>query len=176
MTFDPALISLHFIFDCERKRYYRVLTATEHYISEAHSVNLLDSVVHEKMECEENEDSLRSGRWIWGGDILREYKTWDRVRKIVASKTGKSESEIEKIRWSETLDAYTKQASVPTVGAGVYVFWLDRYVKQEADKYSGEAIPMPEKMQELCTKYQEDREEILRTYLLDFGIIISKYI
>jgi hypothetical protein len=174
---EPATCTIQLFPIYEKGVYFRSLISTEGYVGSASSIDIEDTVLHERKELESIEKLCKEGpkadleQRFSLSDIseevsvrlAEEYATQESeifgyTSEMLAKKYGKErvlENHVKAIRLN-----YDIRAKLGLVIGGYLQLWTWKYLKHNFNNYAHEAIPIPSLLKEIRRTYETYMEKI----------------
>jgi hypothetical protein len=176
-TLDPSTCSILLFPIYGKGSYFRALIFTKGYIENASSIEIEDTVLHERRELEQVEKLCKEGpkadlekifsladaskeashsRQVEYG--AHESEMFEYTSAILAKKYGR-EKVLRELGKAERLK-YDMREKLGTVGNICLYLWVWKYLKQNYNNYAHEAIPIPSVLKEMRRAYENYMEKI----------------
>ncbi len=143
--FDPALALTSFQILPKENLYFRTMVFTENYVSNAHVVELEDTIIHESFHLREDEEALRKG------ELINAHETYDDVEDRIGNlvkqqlrvKYGRM---VDRVRIESFAYAMREQSGRKTIISGYLDYWLHLFLHNKFQEYRQKGAPMTPEM------------------------------
>jgi len=143
---DPAMAQVNFVVPKGKRVYFRSLTFTEGYVTNCHTIELEDTIMHESMHLKEHDETIREGAAIYERED--QDATEGRIESLVKQKlSAKYRRALSAVELQSGVYALEEQSRRKTLISGYLGYWLHSFVTANYGLYENRAIVMPPEME-----------------------------